>query len=622
MKITSLDITALHAAYANGLAVTDLIREIYRRIAARGEDAVWIYLIPEDTVLLRAYELEKRRAAGESLPLYGVPFAVKDNIDVAGLPTTAACPDFIYQAKTTATAVQHLLDAGAVLIGKTNLDQFATGLVGTRSPYGAPSCVFDKEYISGGSSAGSAVSVAAGLVSFSLGTDTAGSGRVPASFNNIVGWKPTKGLVSTTGLLPACRSLDCISVFSLTCGDAQRIAEIMGAYDEADPYSRPKPATGCASLPAAIRFGVPQADQLAFFGDAEAADLFAQSIARLEKMGGVRVEIDFEAFCETARLLYEGPWVAERYAAISELIRTRPEVIHPVTLSIIRKAENFSAEDTFRSFYRLEELRRKTQGVWDNIDVMLIPTAGTIYRHAEVTAQPVQTNTNLGFYTNFVNLLDLCGLAVPAGFRPNGLPFGVTLLAPAFTDGAILELGVRVHEAIGGNMGATGYPLPKTTPVDTAPCTGSIALAVVGAHLSGQPLNYQLTDRDAVLLRTTKTAPAYRLYALDGTVPPKPGLVRAPDYDGNGIEVEVWALSSEAFGQFVAEVPAPLAIGNLELEDGSTVKGFVCEPFSLKGSSEITDYGGWRAYLGSKNARHEGIVHERNPSNHVIKRQA
>jgi allophanate hydrolase len=598
----SLDLAALATAYAAGATPVQIIRDVYTRIRARGEDHVWITLRSEEDVLAEAATLAARRSGGEVLPLYGVPFAVKDNIDVAGLPTTAACPAFAYTPAADAEVVRRLRAAGALVIGKTNLDQFATGLVGVRSPYGAPSSVFDKNYISGGSSSGSAVATAAGLVSFALGTDTAGSGRVPAAFNNIVGWKPTRGLLSTTGLVPACRSLDCISVFALTCADAAKVAAVVSGFDPADPYSRDSDnAFAGFGIARTFRFGVPRADQLEFFGDREASKLYTASVARLCALGGTAVEIDYTPFRETANLLYSGPWVAERLAAITPFAQDHPGALHPVTASIINAASRFSAVDTFRAFYKLEELRRATAATWGKIDVLLLPTTPTIYTHADIAAEPVLNNTRLGTYTNFVNLLDLCGVAVPAGFRADGLPLGVTLLSPAFTDTAVLALGARLHAALGGKLGGTETPLPELKGGMPMPPSGStIDLAVVGAHLSGQPLNHQLTTRGATLVRTTHTASDYRLYALANTTPPKPGLVREPGFSGPGIEVEVWRLSPAAFGAFTAEVPAPLAIGNLVLADGSTVKGFLCEPSALVGSEEITSFGGWRAFLAAK----------------------
>lgn len=609
----SFDLESLRAAYTMGtLTPAAVVAEAYRRIRGRGDDHVWIHLRPESEVRAEAEVLAARRAAGEVFPLFGVPFAVKDNLDVAGLTTTAACPAFAYIPAVDAEVVRRLRAAGAIVIGKTNLDQFATGLVGVRSPYGAPSCVFDPDYISGGSSSGSAVAVAAGLVAFSLGTDTAGSGRVPAAFNQLVGWKPSKGLVSTRGLVPACRSLDCVSVFALTCADAAAVAGVVSAFDPADPYSRPAPAI-TPSFPAAFRFGVPRSSQLEFFGDAAATALYAGAIDRLRSLGGQAVEIDFTPFADTAALLYAGPWVAERLAAITPFADLHPEALHPVTAKIIGAARGLSAVDAFRAFYKLEELRRAANSEWARMDVLLLPTTPTIYTHAEVSAEPILLNSRLGIYTNFVNLLDLSAVAVPAGFRPDGLPLGVTLMAPAFGDAALLALGARLHAAAGGTLGGTGVPLstvsaPSRLPdaFRPSPAADAILLAVVGAHLSGQPLNHQLTSRGATLLRATRTAPDYRLYALARTSPPKPGLVRSPGFSPvlapgapAGIEVEVWSLTPSAFGAFTAEVPAPLAIGNVALADGSAVKGFICEPAALDGATDITHHGGWRAYLDS-----------------------
>lgn len=609
MNRLSLDFASLGAAYDAGLHPEAVMAEVYRRIRARGQDHVWIHLVPEAEAAACARQLAARRAAGAKLPLYGLPFAVKDNIDVAGLPTTAACPEFSYVAGHTAHTVQRLLDAGAILVGKANLDQFATGLVGVRSPYGAPSSVFNPAYISGGSSSGSSVAVAAGLVSFSLGTDTAGSGRVPAAFNNLVGWKPTRGLVSTDGVVPACRSLDCISFFTLTCEDSRTLIELVSGYDASDAYSRPRPATLPALPTETFRFGVPARHQLEFFGDTVAAEVFAQAVVRLESLGGRAVEIDFTPFRETAELLYAGPWVAERLAAIEPFYNQHPDAVHPVTASIIGGGARYSALDTFRAFYRLEALRQQTREAWTAMDVLLLPTAGTIYTHEQVAREPVQLNTNLGLYTNFVNLLDLCGVAVPAGFRPDGLPFGITLLAPAFTDDAVCAIGARFHRSLGGILGGTTVTLDSIPRVSApasrsgaASAPGPVHLAVVGAHLTGQPLNHQLTTRRATLVKKSRTASGYRLYALRGTVPPKPGLVRSPSDNGGSIELEVWSLDQAAFGSFVAEVPPPLAIGSVELEDGSTVKGFVCEPFALGNAEEITRFGGWRAYLGNLSA--------------------
>ncbi len=442
----NLDIAYLRAQYlSKKLTPTALIKALDKEIATESSNAnahnIWIQRLALDEMLAYAKNIEAK--SPEKLPLYGIPFAIKDNIDLADIPTTAACPEFAYTPTKSATVVQKLIDAGAIPIGKTNLDQFATGLVGTRSPYGACKNSINPDYISGGSSAGSAVSVALGLASFSLGTDTAGSGRVPAAFNNLVGVKPSCGLLSTQGVLPACRTLDCVSIFAKNLEDAQAVLNVAQGFDAQDAYSRKKACHAPLKFEENFKFGVPKAAQLQFFGNAESPILFAAAVKQMEKIGGVAVEVDFSPFVETARLLYEGPWVAERYAAIQDFIAAQPEALHPVTKKIIEGAKKFNAVDTFQAFYTLKTLQREAEKVWDLVDVMLTPTAGTIYTIAEVNADPVQTNTNLGYYTNYMNLLDLSALAIPAGFQENGLPFGVTLFAPAFADDALLELAKK-----------------------------------------------------------------------------------------------------------------------------------------------------------------------------------
>lgn len=594
----SLDLTSLARAYGDGASSpSDVIGEVLGRIAARGADPVWISRAPEGEVTARAAALTALPAAERrNLPLYGIPFAVKDNIDVAGMPTTAACPAFAYTPERSATAVARLEAAGAICLGKTNLDQFATGLVGVRSPYGVPANPFDPAYIPGGSSSGSAVAVSAGLCSFALGTDTAGSGRVPASFNNIVGIKPTRGMIPCTGVVPACRSLDCVSVFALTAGDAHAVLDVAAGDDPRDPYARAGeqlPLRGGCNL----RVGVPGPDQLQFFGDDGAKALFAGAVDKASALGARLVEIDYAPFAETAALLYQGPWVAERLAAVEDFLKARPDAFWPVTRRIVEGAHGYAAVDAFKAAYRLEALRKATAPVWQDIDAMLLPTAGTIYTTARLEAEPVTLNTHLGFYTNFVNLLDLCGIALPAGFLPNGLPWGVTFLAPAWRDRALARLGQSWQRSSGLTLGATGAALPDEPAL--APPAGEVDLAVVGAHLSGQPLNGELLALGARLRRCCRTSPDYRLHALNGTVPEKPGLVRVAE-GGAAIEIEVWRMSTPAFGRFVAEVPPPMAIGTLKLDDGSSVKGFLCEPGALAGSPDITAFGGWRAYRAAR----------------------
>jgi allophanate hydrolase len=517
------------------------------------------------------------------LPLSGLTFAIKDNIDLAGVPTTAACPAFAYTPHYSAPVVQRLLDAGATPVGKTNMDQFATGLVGTRTPYGACSCVFDGRYISGGSSSGSAVAVASGQVDFALGTDTAGSGRVPAAFNNLVGMKPTRGLLSTSGVVPACRSLDCVTILTRTAAEAAKVFEIARGFDPTDPYSRVS-TPGQDAAPWAVgafSFGVPAANQLEFFGDDEAAKLYGKAVADLESLGGKKVEIDYALFRAAADLLYSGPWVAERLAAIGPFLEKHAAEMNPVVRDIIAGARRFTAVDAFNAEYKLRELRRATEAEWARVDLLVLPTTGTIYTHEAVAADPVKLNTNLGYYTNFVNLLDLAAVAVPAGFRPNGLPFGISIIGPAFTDEGLLSIAKRYRYE----------PVAESAP-------GCIAVAVVGAHLSGQPLNWQLTERGARLLKTCRTAPGYRFYALEGSIR-KPGLIREEGFSGPGIEVEIWAVPEDRFGSFVAAVPPPLGIGNAELENGASVKCFICEPYAIANARDITAFGGWRKYLES-----------------------
>ncbi|OIR06538.1 allophanate hydrolase [mine drainage metagenome] len=552
------------------------------RLDARGDDAVWISRLTREALLARARSVDAAPASG--LPLRGLPFAIKDNIDFAPLPTTAACPDFAYTPARSARVVQRLEAAGAVALGKTNLDQFATGLVGVRSPYGVPRNPFGAEYIPGGSSSGSAVAVAAGLCSFALGTDTAGSGRVPAAFNHLVGLKPTRGLISTLGVVPACRSLDCVSIFTRRVGEAAEVLRVAAGYEPEDPWSRrATPPSGPTPWPP--RIGVPRADQLEFFGDAGAAGLFASAVSAWRALGASVVEIDYGPFLATARLLYEGPWVAERYAAIGAFLERSPGALHPVTREIIAPAASLRAVSAFEAQYRLAELRREADAIWESVDAILTPTTPTIYSVAEVEADPIRLNSRLGLYTNHMNLLDLCAIALPAGFLQNGMPWGVTLSAPAFHDDRLLAWAAR-------SLGEE----PPASALYPASHDKLVRVAVCGAHLSGLPLNGQLLERGGRLVRAARTAPAYRFYALPGTTPPKPGLVRVTE-EGRGIEVEVWEIPVSTYGSFVAGIPAPLGIGTLELEDGERVQGFLCEAAAVGNARDLTELGGWRAYL-------------------------
>ena len=568
----------------------------FARIRDRGDAAIFISMRDEATALAEA-----RALTDKSLPLYGIPVAVKDNIDVAGLPTTAACAAFSYNPTHDATAVARLRTAGAIVIGKTNLDQFATGLVGVRSPYGVPRNTFNPDLVPGGSSSGSAVAVAAGLVPLALGTDTAGSGRVPAGFNNIVGLKPSLGLISTLGVVPACRTLDCVSVFALTVDDAWSALGVMAGADVVDSYSRNRPAGTPGAMPSQLKVGVPLPGQRLFFGDKQYEAGYAAALQRLERLGCRLVEVDIEPFYETARLLYDGPWVAERTITASSLLASAPDSFHPVTKAIILSGLRPSAIDAFAAFYKLERLRRVADYLFAHqIDVLALPTAPTTYSVAQVLADPIQLNSRLGTYTNFVNLLDLCGLALPASMTDSGLPFGITLLAPGGADARLAEIGRVFHADTGLPLGATKESQPPLASFAAKAADGEIALAVVGAHLSGLPLNGELRALGGRLLETAKTAPDYRLYALDGAAPAKPGLLRVEPGEGASIDVEVWALPAAAFGKFMAGVSSPLSIGTVTLSDGRCVKGFLVEAAGIAGARDISEFGGWRGFLAGE----------------------
>lgn len=560
------------------------------------ERALWIHLLDESSLVAQAETL-----TDPSLPLYGIPFAVKDNIDVAGMPTTAACPAFAFTAQEDATVVRLLRDAGAIVVGKTNLDQFATGLVGTRSPYGEVPNPFNGDYLSGGSSSGSAVSVSLGLVPFSLGTDTAGSGRVPAAFTNIVGLKPSRGAISTRGVVPACRTLDCVSVFALNVEDARTIYRLIGQFDSDDAFSRPAPARQKTGLPARPKLGIPH--DLPWFGDHKAKALWEQQLESLSSLAEL-VTVDTTVLQDAAALLYQGPWVAERFSVTDTLLQETPQALLPVIRDILEPAAQISAVDSFRAQYRLAELKRQSDNLLAGVDALLLPTTPGIYTRDAVRNDPITLNSQLGTWTNFVNLLDLCALALPGGFRDDGLPGGITLIAPAWQDHALAEFGQRWQQHQPWLAGATGQALPapeKNAASDNH--DDSITVAVVGAHLTGMPLNSQLVERDAVLLEATHTAPCYRLYALANTVPPKPGLIRNEKDGGDSIPIELWQMPIEHFGSFVGLIPAPLGIGSLETVDGRWVKGFICEPWAIDDATDITELGGWRNYIAALNKK-------------------
>jgi len=562
-------------------------------------DNAWLYRATPAQLDEQIVQLEKlREQAGESLaalPLFGIPFAVKDNIDVAGWPTTAACPAFEYVAKEDAAVVANLKAKGAVVVGKTNLDQFATGLVGTRSPHGAVKNTFNPDYVSGGSSSGSASVLARGLVAFSLGTDTAGSGRVPAGFNNIVGLKPTKGWLSNRGVVPACRLNDAVSIFALTVADAYQVASLAGGYDPQDAYSRANPHTAPAAMSGQPRFAIP--DTLEFFGDVESEKAFNQALDKLVSNGVSLVKIDFTPFKALAEQLYYGAWVAERTVAVGKIFEETPDVMDPVVRGIVANGLNYSAVDAWKAEYLRAELSRKINLALEGFDALVVPTSPTIRTLKEMEQEPVLFNSQFGTYTNFTNLADLSALALPASIREDGLPAGITLIAPAWHDGALAAFGRQWQRSLSLPLGATGKSLNADSAM-TGPVAVSrdhVRVAVVGAHLTGMPLNFQLTTRNAVRVEQTRTANDYKLYALANTQPPKPGLVKAEG--GSSIIVELWDIPLARFGEFVAEIPAPLGIGTLQLADGRSVKGFICEPWAIASATDVTAFGGWRSYV-------------------------
>jgi allophanate hydrolase len=592
-------VAAIVAAHRDGSASpAQTVARCYRRIREHNDPAVFIALRDEKDAIAEAESVARKDAA--NLPLLGVPVAVKDNIDAAGLPTTAACPAFAYEPARDATSVARLRAAGAIIIGKTNLDQFATGLVGVRSPYGIPVNPIRSDLVPGGSSSGSGVAVAAGLVPLALGTDTAGSGRVPAMLNNIVGLKPSLGLISTSGVVPACRTLDCVSVFSLTVDDAMTALQVMAAPDPGDPFSRNRPLDGMTAFPGRLRLGIPRNGQLIFFGDKHSEKAYDEALQRWTALGAELAEFDLEPFYETARLLYEGPWVAERYLVIRNLLASSPDSIHPVTREITAAGSRLTAAETFSALYRLQSLRGVAARTFADLDAIVLPTAPTAYTTAQVLANPIELNSRLGTYTNFVNLLDLCGLALPAAMRADGIPFGITLLAPAGNDALLACIGRVFHADTGLTVGAKGLKQPALASLP-ATVGDEIAIAVVGAHLSGMALNGELQALHARLLEEAVTAPDYKLYALD-TTPPKPGMLRVDSGAGSAIKLELWALSAAAFGKFVAAIPPPLSIGTIRLADGRGVKGFIVEPAAVTGARDISSFGGWRAFVAKQAA--------------------
>lgn len=598
MSSINITISALLTQYRDGtLTPETLIDHLLEKCEQFDDRNIWIHRLSKQEIEPYLQALEKH--SPDSLPLYGIPFAIKDNLDLAGIPTTAACKGLNRRPTQHAFVVEQLINAGAIPVGKTNLDQFATGLVGTRSPWGACRNAFNPDYVSGGSSSGSAVALALGLVSFSLGTDTAGSGRVPAAFNNLVGLKATKGLLSSTGMVPACRSLDVTSIFALTAEDASRVFDVTTQYDPSDAYARQNTYANSARVKGVAKgkllLGVPQKDQLHFFGDSAAEHDFAQSVAQWEKLGAEIVPLDFSPFLDAAHLLYEGPWVSERSIATKAVLENAPETLDPSVKKIVEGGVNLSAELAFTSQYKLAECKRLADQRFAKIDLLLTPTAPTCYTIDAMQADPISLNSNLGYYTNYMNLLDYAGIALPHASFTTPVPNGFTLVGKAFEDQKLLAWARFWQDHNPAHLGNTDIqyqPSDATTFNDAS----HVKVVVCGAHLSGEPLNWQLQERGAHLVKATQSSPHYRLYALaDGK---RPGMERVKQH-GMAIEVEVWNMPTENFGSFVAGIPSPLAIGKVELADGSWESGFICDAYGLEGATDISEFGGWRAYLSA-----------------------
>ena len=590
------DIASLHAGYAATLDAGDIIDEVFRRIDAVADPGIFLLIRDRAQIERDIEELGSFDAA--SKPLWGVPFCIKDNIDAGSMETTAGCPAYAYKATEDAFCVRTLREAGAILIGKTNLDQFATGLVGMRTPFPAPKNAIDEEVVPGGSSSGSAVAVAHGIVSFSLGTDTAGSGRVPAALNNIVGLKPSLGALSASGVVPACRTLDTISIFATNVDDAYDVARIAACYDIKDPYARQIPFSPLTPTQPQMKIGVPSPSTRQFFDDEIQARSFENTMELMKSKGADIIEINFSPFYEVAELLYTGSWVAERFTVVADLLTRQPEAIHPATRKVINAARNFSAADAFRDQYRLAEFRRRLAPIIESVDLICVPSIPAIVRVREIEEDPITPNSRLGTYTNFVNLLDMCGIAVPVANRSDGLPGSVTFLAPSGQDARAASVARDIHVQSSVKAGAMDWDVPRSRQHERALSSDEIELAVVGAHMSGLPLNVELTRLGARFLRTTQTKPTYRLFALAGGPPERPGLVC--DANGESIELETWSIQRERLGEFIAGIPHPLGIGTITLATGEKVKGFICEAIGMQGAIDVTDYGGWRNYLGSR----------------------
>lgn len=583
-------IAALREAYANGtLNPATVVQQIIEGSRAYEANNIWIQ--PPNAELIEPFVSVLSKDNFDALPLWGIPFAVKDNIDVAGFATTAGCSAYTYTPEQSAYCVQLLVDAGAIPVGKTNLDQFATGLVGTRSPWGATTHPDRPDHVSGGSSSGSAIAVACGLACFALGTDTAGSGRIPAAFNSLIGLKPTRGLVSTQGVVPACQTLDCVSIFGHTVEDVQSVSAAMYKYNAADPWARQNTlanaTTRTTPLSKPLTLAVIAPEDLQFFGDAHYADSWQATLSRLQAAGVELEAISFAPFATAARELYEGPWVTERYLATREVLAESPNTVMDVTAKIIAPGVKHRATELFESMYNLAELRTQCLAALADKDGLLTPTAGRHYRLHDLQDDPITPNSNLGYYTNYMNLLDLCGIALPGLPTQTGMPFGISLIGDRFTDAHLLSVASHLHSIIQGT---------PTLAHEFTPAAQTIDLLVCGAHMQGLPLNWQLTDRNAELLYSTQTATCYRLYALPGGPPARPGMVR-DIAGGQAIGVEVWRLPIETLGSFQAGIPWPLGIGKVELANGEWVSGFICEQAGLEGATDISHHGNWRNYL-------------------------
>ena len=588
-------IASLHEAYkSKKVEVSAFLKQCLKSIRDDEHNA-WISVITDKQLFAYLENLSKK---DKSLPLWGVPFAVKDNIDLFGLDTTAACKEYAYTPSENAYAVELLIKAGAIPLGKTNLDQFATGLVGVRSPYGACKNSIKPEYVSGGSSSGSAVSVAVGQVMFSLGTDTAGSGRVPAAFNNILGLKGTCGRVSTTGVVPACKSLDCLTVFANNTDDLSKVFSVISNFDKTDCYARQSPATPYGFKENFV-FGVPKDTELEFFHDDEAKQLFYKAVNNLIEIGGKAKQISLKPFLDAAKLLYEGSFVAERLSGNKDFFDTQIDDCLPVIKTIIGNSAKFSAADAYSNNYKLMELKRIAYQELEGTDFVITPTTGTIYKIKDVEHNPIELNSNLGYYTNFMNLLDFCAIALPAGFRKigdkKGLPFGVTLFSKAFNDEALLALAARYTNYCKYPVGAN--KLEYTEQQVNTLTDSQMQIVVCGAHLEGLPLNYQLTQLGAMLYKKTRTSAHYKMYKLEGEVV-KPGLVRSEN-SGFDFEVEVYKIPKERVGDFLSLIPYPLGLGKVELSDGSFQTGFVCEGEAIKNAEDISSFGSFKSYLKS-----------------------